>query len=91
MSYPLRYPLSWVVARSGVTISINIKFIYDDDVKVFIAISDDIKGLVLEAENFNDLKKEVEEAVPVLLELACKRPLQKASTDVIFTDHLAAA
>ena len=89
MSYPLRYPLSWLLGRLGITISIDINFIYDDDAKVFIAVSDDVKGLVLEAENFNDLKKEVEEAVPALLKLACKKPLKKTSTDVIFKDHLA--
>jgi len=90
MSYPLRYPLSWVVARLGVTISIDINFIYDDDAKVFIAVSDDIKGLVLETENYSDLKKEVEEAVPALLKLSCNKPLQKKATDVIFKDHLVA-
>lgn len=91
MSYPLIYPLSWLFARLGVTISIDINFIYDDEEKVFIATSKDIQGLVLEAENFNVLKKEVEEAVFNLLNLSCKKPLSRISTDVIFKDHIAVA
>jgi predicted Zn-dependent protease len=75
----------------GVTISIDINFIYDDEEKVFVATSKDIQGLVLEAENFNVLKKEVEEAVPNLLSLSRKKPLPKTSADVIFKDHIATA
>ena len=88
MSYPLRYPLSWLFAMLGVTISIDINFIYDDEEKVFIATSKDIQGLVLEAENFNVLKKEVKEAVPNLLKL---NSLPKTSTDVVFKNHIATA
>jgi len=91
MSYPLRYPFSWFLARIGITITININFIYDDDEKVFVATSQDIQGLVLEAENFNTLKKEVEEAIPNLLILGYKKSLPKVSTDVIFKDHIAIA
>ncbi|TGO02292.1 hypothetical protein PN36_24035 [Candidatus Thiomargarita nelsonii] len=53
MSYPLRYPFSWFLARIGITITININFIYDDEENVFVATSRDIQWLVLEAENFN--------------------------------------
>jgi hypothetical protein len=91
MSYPLKYPFSWFLARIGITISININFIYDAEEKVFVATSRDIQGLVLEAENFNTLKKEVEEAIPNLLILGDKKSLPKVSTDVIFKDHIAIA
>jgi hypothetical protein len=91
MSYPYRYPFSWFLARIGITITININFIYDDEEKVFVATSRDIQGLVLEAENFNTLKKEVEEAIPNLLVLGSKKSLPKVSTDVVFKDHIAIA
>ena len=91
MSYPLRYPLSLLLARLGVTISIEINFIYDDEAEVFIATSQDIPGLVLEAENFNELKKEIEQAIPVLFSLNSKIAPVKTSTDVIFKDHIAAS
>ena len=90
MSYPLRYPLSWLLARLGVTISIEINFIYDDEVQVFIATSQDVPGLVLEAENFNDLKREIEAAIPVLFSLNSQTAPAKTTTDVIFRDHITA-
>jgi hypothetical protein len=91
MSYPLRYPFSWFLARMGITITININFIYDDEENVFVATSKDIQGLVLESENFNTLKKEIKEAIPNLLILGYKKPLPKVSTDIIFKDHIAIA
>ncbi len=91
MNYPLRYPLSWFLAIIGVTITIEINFVYDDEEKVFVATSKDIHGLVLEAENFNTLKKEIEEAIPNLLSLSHKKSLPKESTDVILTAHIAIA
>jgi len=91
MSYPLRYPFSWFLARIGITITININFIYDDEENVFVATSRDIQGLVLEAENFNTLKKEVEEAIHNLLVLGYQKSLPKVSTDVIFKHHIAVA
>ena len=91
MNYPLRYPFSLLFARFGVTISIEINFIYDDEVNVFIATSKDMPGLVLEAENFNDLKREVEEAIPNLFSLNSKSAPAKTTTDVIFRDHITAS
>jgi predicted RNase H-like HicB family nuclease len=91
MRYPLRYPLSWFLARIGITITITINFIYDDEEKVFVATSRDLRGLVLEAENFNTLIKEIEEAIPNLLSLGYKKSLPKVSTDVIYKDHIAIA
>ncbi len=91
MSYPLRYPFSWFLAKIGITISININFIYDDEEKVFVATSKDIQGLVLEAENFNTLKKEIEEAIPNLLTLSYQKSLPKISTDIIFQNHIVIA
>jgi len=88
MNYPLRFPLSHLFARFGATITVSINFIYDDDENVFIATSNDIEGLVLEAENFNELKKEVAEAIPNLLNLGCKESLPKQHSDIIFKSHL---
>jgi hypothetical protein len=40
---------------------------YDEEAKVFVAISDDIKGLALEAETPEQLRQYLAEVVPVLL------------------------
>ncbi len=90
MNYPLRYPLSGLFAMLGVTISISVIVIRDDEADVFVATSQDIQGLVLEAETLELLKKEVEEAIPNLLAIEHRRKPGKTSTDMIYINHLAA-
>ena len=47
----------------------RIKFWWDNEACVWIATSEDIRGLVLEDESFDALVREVQLAVPTLLEL----------------------
>jgi hypothetical protein len=47
--------------------SYKITFIWDDEACVWIATSDDVRGLVLEDESFDALLCEVQLAVPTLL------------------------
>ena len=88
MNYPLRYLLSNVLAKMGITITIHINCIYDEQAQVFIATSQDIHGLVLEAENFNSLKEEIKEAIPTLLRLNDKKSFSKISADILFKEHI---
>jgi hypothetical protein len=45
----------------------KIAFIWDEEACVWIATSDDVRGLVLEDESFDALLREVQLAVPTLL------------------------
>jgi len=47
----------------------RIKLNWDDEACVWIATSDDVRGLVLEDESFDELLREVQLAVPTLLGL----------------------
>lgn len=47
----------------------NVKFTWDDEAAVWVATSDDIKGLVLESGSADALIERVRIAVPELLEL----------------------
>ncbi|MCL1924188.1 MAG: DUF1902 domain-containing protein [Defluviitaleaceae bacterium] len=47
----------------------KINFMWDKEVSVWIATSDDIKGLVLEHSSFDALLERVRVAVPELLEM----------------------
>ena len=47
----------------------SIKFNWDDEACVWIATSEDVRGLVLEDESFDALVREVQLAVPTLLSL----------------------
>ncbi len=92
MNYPLRYPASLLLSRLGATITMKIDVIHDKEANVYVATSQDITGLVLEAKTFDEIIKESEDAIPALLELNYPEFLiKKPSADVIFTDHLAVA
>ena len=47
----------------------TVKFIWDDEAKVWIATSDDIIGLILESETVENLMNRVKLAAPELIEL----------------------
>lgn len=47
----------------------DVEFFFDDEAKVWIATSDDIKGLVLESESLDNLIQRVLKATPELIEL----------------------
>jgi len=47
----------------------KINFLWDSDVAVWVATSDDIPGLVLESGSFDALMERVRFAIPELLEL----------------------
>lgn len=45
----------------------DVRVLFDDEAKVFVATSDDIPGLVTEADTFEELVQHVAELTPVLL------------------------
>ncbi len=48
--------------------TLKIEVEWCDDGKVFVAASNDIVGLILEAETINELIADMQEVVPILLE-----------------------
>lgn len=56
-------------ARAGASLVTTVKIIRDDEAGVYVATSDDLKGLVLEAATLDELRAEVLAAAPVLLEM----------------------
>ena len=55
----------------------NVKFMWDDEAAVWVATSDDIKGLVMEGGSADALVERVRIAVPELLELNSQKPPAK--------------
>ena len=45
-----------------------VRAVWDEEAAVWVATSDDVPGLVTEAETFEDLSRKVSELVPELLE-----------------------
>jgi hypothetical protein len=65
--YPLGWYLSGVAQKLCVPTGARIDVMFDDDARVFIATSKDVKGLVVEADTIEQLMAEVNELIPMLL------------------------
>jgi len=91
MNYPFRFPFPVFFAKLGFNLTIKIEIYRDTEADVYIAVSDDVPGLVIEAESYTKLKAEVAEAIPNLLELKNNSNYQHTSADLIYKDHIALA
>lgn len=80
INYPFSYPFAGIAKALGANLVIRINVIKDEEAGVLIAVSPDVKGLVVEADTFEALQAEVSELVPMLL-----KPLQQ--TDKAITDY----
>ena len=68
--YRLGWPFSKFLAKHfNVNLLVKINVNHDMDENVFIATSDEIPGLVVEAETFEQLKFEVRVTIPELIDL----------------------
>ncbi|SOD41961.1 DUF1902 domain-containing protein [Nitrosovibrio sp. Nv4] len=66
--YRVGYPFWRVLGGVGVPLTLRVNVIRDGEVGVFIATSDDLRGLVCEADTIDELMKEVSFAVDDLIE-----------------------
>ena len=89
MYWRLGIPGWRIAANFGVPIKVKVIVCKDNEAGVYFATSDDI-GLALEAESLDALVKEIESAVPVLLELA-HAPVEKSRTDIRLRSDFAVA
>jgi len=71
-------------AEMGVPLLIKVEIIHDNEANVYIAISPDLKGLVVEAVTLDELEKEVWDLVPELLTLDKPKLRVKAATHLSF-------
>ncbi len=67
--------------------SITIRARWDDEARVWIATSDDVHGLVVEADTWAAMIEEVRLILPDLLELL-GQPAEKLSLTFIAEEHL---
>lgn len=65
-----------------VRIEYNVIFDWDDEASVWVATSDEIEGLVLESEQFDELLEKVRNAVPELLELNGQVPASRLNCKI---------
>lgn len=67
--YPFNWPLAMFFASLGVPLLIKVEVIFDADANVYVATSPTIRGLVIEANTLDNIRSEVEMALPELLNL----------------------
>ena len=89
MYWRLGFPGWRIAARVGIPIQIKVHVCKDDEAQVYYATSDDI-GLAVESHSLDVLVKEIDLALPELLELA-HAPIEKPRTDIRFHKNIATA
>lgn len=90
MRYRLGWPLGRLAARIGVPILVRIDVIRDVEAGVYVGTSDDLAGLVIEAETFESLIEEAHDVIPNLLK-GHEALLKDVVPSIRYTDHLAHA
>lgn len=68
MHYRMGWPFGKMIARLGVPTLIRIDVIKDSEAGVFVGTSEDLVGLVLEADTLDALMREAQEMIPFLLD-----------------------
>lgn len=68
MAYRVGLPFWRALARRGVPLSVRIDVERDDEAGVFIATSNDLRGLAVEAASFDEILNEAKGAIGALLE-----------------------
>ena len=74
MTYRVGWPFWQAFARRGVTLTLRVHVMRDEEVGVYVATSPDLQGLVAEAETLDELATNVKAAAVDLLEGELKSP-----------------
>lgn len=67
--YPFNWPLSMFLASVGVPLLIKVKVVFDPEANVYVATSPNVRGLAVEADSLDEVRKQVEIVLPELLEI----------------------
>lgn len=67
--YPLNWPFSAFLASLGVPLLIKVIVLFDSEAGVYVATSPSVRGLVIEASTLDEIRAEVEIALPEILTL----------------------
>lgn len=67
LHYPYGWPFGKALASMGVPTKIKVDVCRDEEAGVFVATSQDVPGLVLEAETMEELVAEAKEVIPMLV------------------------
>lgn len=85
--YRVGWPGALMLGRLGVPLEIKVFIRFDEEARVFVGVSDDIRGLVVEGASLDEIAKEVEELVPALMASDQKtgRKMAPARTNICYS------
>lgn len=86
--YRMGWPAARLLGRLGVPLVVRVFVEFDADARVFVGMSPDLRGLVVEAETLDELAREVRELVPALLETQ-RRHVPHVAAQVRYTEAAA--
>ncbi|TRM53235.1 DUF1902 domain-containing protein [Achromobacter sp. LC458] len=86
--YRVGLPFWKQVARAGLRVSFRVDVSYDKEAQVYLATSPDLKGFIVEAASMDELAREANEVVCMLMET--KLHSSKAKAEPIY-HHIGAA
>lgn len=67
MRYRYGWPLGRLAARIGIPTRIELKVIHDPEAGVFVGTSDDVRGLIVEADSLEEVMREARGLIPELI------------------------
>lgn len=76
--YRVGFPFWKNIARAGLPVSLRVEVMFDEEARVFIATSPDLRGLVVEAASVGDLVRETNGAIDMLMEEYVHEPAPSA-------------
>lgn len=66
--YRVSWPAARVLGRMGVKLSVVLDITHDSEAGVFIAVSKDVPGLVVEGDSVEQVMREARNLIPELME-----------------------
>lgn len=85
--YMAGWPFWTVFARRGARILFRVRIEHDSEASVYIASSPDLKGLVVEAETLDELKREAEDCIAMLMDEHVSAKVTRTSPWIQFQEH----
>ncbi len=65
--YRASWPCARLLGRLGVPLEVKVFVHFDDEAGVFVGVSPDVAGLVVEAASLDEMAREVNDLVPAML------------------------
>ena len=84
--YRMSWPGAHTLGRMGVPLEVKVMVNFDPEAGVFVAVSKDLPGLVVEAQSLDEVVREVRDVLPMLLKEETWKRDRRVAARVSYTD-----